>query len=529
MGAIRDFLRRALRVEPVVRRVNVTPNRPVRGDAQAASVGGSYFEALRESPDRLPVVRAALSSSGVASLGYGGRVQLSALSRALYDNGGFVGYAVNQLAHYSSPVVPQSEAADLVWRARAEEWFADWCRRCDFLGRSEVGFYSLQTTVSQLMDLDGDVGSLITAEAGFPQIQLVEGWQIGSATRMGVKGVVDGVRLDAKGRVVALEVATDAGVVPIPSSQIYLVREVAAGATYRGLSPLRRGMNDVRDARDIQHFEKIAVKFLAASPGMIQGGALDEDHGFSVGDDPGVEAKPPVSPDANGAAAAASGVSRADMLGGDIPVLPEGKSFVQVEPNRPNGTFGDFQDTLISWFAAGLDIPPAFFLDQKLTGPNQRAVNAKAQRKFDARQAAIGRWVEWVWVRVIGWAIENGELPTADGWWRISMQGPAEFTIDAGREAQQEREDHGRGLTTRRASYQGRGKDWVRETDQVELEWDYCLEKADRLSKKWGIPMAQAMMFFGASPSASPPATAQQGQQKQDDQSTDQQNGAQNA
>lgn len=527
MGAIRDFLRRALGVSPVVRYVEGLPNRRVKGGvgAPSAAAVGAYFEALRDSPDRMPVVRAPLASSGVAVLGYGGRVQLSALSRALYDNGGFVGYAVNQLAHYSTPVVPQSEAADMAWRARAEEWFADWCKRCDFLGRSEVGFYTLQTTVSQLMDLDGDVGALITAEVGFPQVQLVEGWQIGSATRAAQKGLVDGVRLDAKGRVVAYEVAIDGGVLPVPASQMTLVRELAAGATYRGLSPLRRGMNDIRDARDIQHFEKIAVKFLAASPGMIEGGALDEDHGYSVGDDPASAERPPVSPDANGATAEASGVSRADMLGGDIPVLPEGKKFVPVAPNRPNGTFGEFQDTLISWFAAGLDIPPAFFLDQKLTGPNQRAVNAKAQRKFDARQAAIGRWVEWVWVRVIGWAIENGELPATDGWWRVSIQGPAEFTIDAGREAQQERDDHAKGLTTRRSSYQGRGKDWVRETDQVAVEWDYCLGKAKELSGKWGIPIEVALSFFGAAPTGSPPANAQQ----QGNQSNDQQNGGQNA
>ncbi len=39
-----------------------------------------------------------------------------------------------------------------------------------------------------------------------------------------------------------------------------------------------------------------------------------------------------------------------------------------------------------------MGLPPAFFLDEKLTGPNQRAVNGKAQRKFDRRSRSPPDW-----------------------------------------------------------------------------------------------------------------------------------------
>lgn len=488
-----DFLKSLWRPAPrtVVKKVAVIPNSPV----PQLAASGEYFEALRSSPDRIPMTPASLSPAGVAVMAYGARARLSAVTRALYDNGGYVGYAVNQIAFYSTPLYPQAASKDLGWNTEAEAYFADWSQRCDFLGRPEMDFYGLQQVASQGLDLDGDAGAVMTAEAGFPQIQLIEGWQIGARQSIADKSLFDGVRLDAKGRVIGYEIDGGTKAIPVPAGMMMLIREPSIGSPYRGLSPMRRGMNDIRDARDIQHFEKVAVKQLASMVGAIEGGYLDEDHGFSLGDETPPEV--PVSPQPDGAESPAKGLSRADMMGGDIPVIPEGKKWVDVTPNRPNGTFGEFQDTLVSWYVAGLDIPPAFFLDAKLTGPNQRAVNAKAQRKFDHRKLAIARFVQWVWVRVIGWGISRGDLRSVDGWQRITLQGPASFTIDAGREAQQDREDHSRGLKTRRDSFGGRGLDWVRETDQIEAEWEYCIKKAKRLSEMSGLPLSTTLTFFG--------------------------------
>jgi hypothetical protein len=48
---------------------------------------------------------------------------------------------------------------------------------------------------------------------------------------------------------------------------------------------------------------------------------------------------------------------------------------------------------LAGCFVVGLGLPPAFFLDEKLTGPNQQAVNCKTQKKFDHRKQVAARIV----------------------------------------------------------------------------------------------------------------------------------------
>jgi hypothetical protein len=106
------------------------------------------------------------------------RHQLSAPARALYENGGFVGYAVNQIALYCAPVIPQAVSADDDWNKAADTYFLDWAPRADFVGRPEMDLWALRTAVCQALDFDGDIGLAITAKSGFPQIQLIEAHQL---------------------------------------------------------------------------------------------------------------------------------------------------------------------------------------------------------------------------------------------------------------------------------------------------------------------------------------------------------------
>jgi len=431
------------------------------------------------------------------------RVRLSALARALYDNGGFVGYAVNQIAFYSVPVVPQAASANDAWNREAEAYFGEWARRADFYARPGMDFWGLQVEACQAIDLDGDMGALIAVEAGFPQVQLIDGHRIGSANAGFEDNVVDGVRLDTKGRVVGYSIAgPDGKPTEVSPAMMMLIRDPCVVSPIRGLAPMRRGMNDIRDARDILGFEKLAVKHNSSMIGVLEGGYLDEEHGFKLSEGEAMteDDQLPLEPKDEGGEPPEElppGVPRADLLGGDIPALPEGKTFKRVESGRPNAQFGEFLDSLVAQFAAGLDIPPAFFLDAKLTGPNARSVNGKAQRKFDQRQTTLCRFTEWVWARLIAWAIEAGELPSVDGWWRVTFQRPARLTIDAGREAQQEREDQSAGLMTRQELYGNRARDWQRETDQCFVEVAYIIERAKELAATSGLPVEMVLARFG--------------------------------
>lgn len=474
----------------------------------SALVNGSYLECLRPSDDRTAMVPASLMASRIGVSGYD-RVRVSALSRALYENGGLVGYAVNQIALYSVPVWPQAATKDKEWNRLAEGWFADWSKRSDFIGRPEIDLGALQVQVCHAIDLDGDIGVALVGDAGFPQLQLVEGWRIGTpSTISGDNTVQDGVKLDDKGRVVGYMVEVGGKPILIPSAEMMLVRDPSIVAPLRSVSALRRGMNDIRDMRDILGFSKNTVKLHAALPGMIEGGFLDEASNFdlSAGETPSQIAAPDVGEELT---AGEKAVTRADLTGNDIFALPEGKKFTQIEPTHPGPQFGEFTNTLIAQFVSGLDVPPAFFLDEKLTGSNNRSVGVKAQRKFDQRQEVMCRLVEWIWVRVIGWAIDNGELPPMEGWQTVRFQCPAKHSIDAGRDAQNDRDDNAKGLKSRARIHGNRGDDWETETDQCFDEDTYIIERASELSAKTGVPLLLILARWGfGNPNASLPANA---------------------
>lgn len=467
---------------------------------------GTYFEALRQSPDRSPLTPFGLIGGVRTHVSGIERTMLSSLARAVYDNGGLPALAVNLISLYSGPVRPQANTGDDEVNRVYEDYFAQWAKRADFFNRAEMDFWALQASICQMVDLDGDVGVLVTSESGFPQVQVIPGWRIGSSFEPDDVKAIDGIALDSKGRVTGYMIQTeDSDPVTVPAGQMILVRDPSPSSLYRGISPLRRGLNDIRDSKDITAFEKLAVKHNSALIGVIQGAPLDDDHGFNL-------SRPSDDPDAPGdgtppadATPGEDKLSRADMLGGDIPVLPEGREFKRVDSNRPNAAYTDFLDSLAAGFISGLDLPPAFVLDTKLTGPSVRGVIGKAQRKFDQRGDVLCRMVEFVWMRVIAWGIQFDGLPSVPGWYRVTFNRPAKATIDSGREAAQDREDQASGLMTRSEHYGARGRDWQTEIDQICREEEYVIARAREISGRTGVPVEVLLSRFGYSTKASPP------------------------
>lgn len=463
---------------------------------QVQGFNGSYFEALRQSDDRTPIMPSALVFGSRPNVTGVERATLSALARAVYDNGGLPAMAVDQIAFHSSPIKPMADTGDEEMNATYEAYWEEWTQRCDFHGRIEMDFDALQKVICQSLDLDGDLGVTLVSESGWPQVQLVPGWRIQSSSETGNTRAMDGVVLDKMGRVTGYMVAAGEEDPKFLSvGEMMLVREPNPTSWYRGLSPMRRGLNDIRDAKDIMAFEKLAVKKNAALDGVIEGGPLDEDHGFSPSDpyeDEDEEPAPPADDPLE-----KTGISRAELLGGDIPSIPEGQKYTPIPANRPNAQFDSFIELLSGAFIAGLDVPPAFFLDRRLTGPAVRSVIGKAQRKFNDRADVMKRLVRWIWVRVIGWGVANNEIPSHPNWWGVTFNQPARATIDAGRESAQEREDNAHGLMSRQEHYGNRGLPWKPEVDQLFNEESYIIEKAELLSKKTGIPVSMILTRFG--------------------------------
>lgn len=496
MGLLSNFLGKIFteerHAEGVAKAASVQMSNTPPGPAMVNAGSGNYYEALRGSKDRTAITPPPLNPRYRTFVQSLNRERLAALARYLYDNIGFVGYAVNSIANYSVPVIPRAQSPNTTWNKLADEWWANWCERADLTGRFH--FDTLQRLICKAMDTDGDMLIVPVLDSGFPQVQMLPTWRVVTPPKAADQ-FNEGIRVDSRGSVIGYNISEGKNFRELSINEAFLIYDPDLYESYRGLSPLRRGMNDARDAQDVKAFEKLAVKIHSALAAVIENGTIEED---AWGDDSGENAP---APDAT---QQEKKLTLAELLGGDIPVLPDGQTLKPLNSQRPNTEFQDFIEFLVGHFVCGLDVPPAFFLDEKLTGPNLRAVIGKAQRKFDQRTAMICRLVRWLWIRNIGWAIDAGDLPANPGFEKITFQKPSRLTIDAGRETAQEREDVMNGLMTRQNSFGNRGLDWQRETDQGFAEDDYIFAQAKALAEKHGVPVETILTRYGYDAAKSP-------------------------
>ncbi len=459
------------------------------GDISTSLPMGGLIEALHNNPNRTPIPIGMLSHR--TAMQGRMRLQLAALGRYIYDNYGFASLAVDTIADYSCPILLQSASDDAGWNKAADEYFEEWAARADFTGR--FTWETLQRIASKMIDTDCDVGVSVTLLGGIPQVVLLPCWRIGNGSIKEDSRLYDGVVLDQHGRVsgyVLDQGSKDETI--IPANEMLLLFDPDRIEAYRGLSPIRRGSNDLRDRQDIKALEKIAVKVSSSLCAAIEG-VVTTDDGWG-GDDPesgfsGLEESP--------AGTGGKGLTLSQLLGGDIPVLLPGQKITQLENKRPGDRVGEFMRDLAEEFVAGLGLPPAFVLDTRLTGPNQRNVNGKAQRKFDSRQATIASMANFVRLRVLAHAIERKELPAVPGWWSCEWQGPPKVSIDDGKDSASWREDFGRGLMTRQNHFGNRQLDWRRETDQGLAEDEYILTKCSEIAQRTGVPIGLILARWG--------------------------------
>jgi hypothetical protein len=461
---------------------------------------GNYFEALRVSEDRtqIPYAMVHLRPQILRLLNGLNRKLLAAVGRYLVDNCGVASYAVNTIANYSTPVRPHSLCSDPDAGRVYEDYFQEWYKRCDYTRR--FNFEELQRIASRAIDSDGDIGVVITAKGGFPQIRFFDTFHIGTLTGLDPKdGVVTddyGVMLGYKVCDGPIDTLQSIANTFIPIEQLLLLRDPDRYDHFRGYSPIRRGSNDLRDENDIKAFTKLKEKIGAALAAVIQQkGMLEED---VWGDDTSPTGVMAANQTDNPSSPPAKKLSLAELLGGDIPII-EGE-IKQLEAKSPSVDAVSFMEFLAGQFVAGLDMPPAFFLDEKLTGPNVRAVLGKVQRKFDQRKHVMAKFVEFCWLRVIAWGIANDGLPSKPDWWRISFQFPPMITIDLGDVMSNERQDVMVGQMSEKERFGNRGKDQVKEHRQIVAEVRQKISDAVKIQQEFAdadIPIEIILSRFG--------------------------------
>lgn len=417
------------------------------------------------------------------------RVELIEMGRYLYSNDGIVKGAIDDLARYSFPLVPQAVTDNAEWNFKAEEYFNDWASNADLKGR--MHFYDLQRLASICLDRDGDVGLLHVDTAEGVKLQIIEADLIQDQPKN--TGKYDqGVAYDAQGRAVAYSVLQDNDRQDeyriIPATQMCLLFDPERADQQRGISSIAHAVAHIRDKKEILAYEKMGVKNLSTFSAVLQSefDEPDED-AFGLAEVDGLDAK-----------GQPTEVTVSQMQSGEIPVLRKGETLTAFQGNRPSSTFQGFLEFLVREFAVGLGMPYEFIWNpQSLTGPSQRFIMGKAQRKFEERQRLFGNFVKKTWMQVIAEGVETGELSAQNGWQKCKLQAPARLTIDIGREAREEREDVTAGLMSLSQHFGQRGLDWQGEIDQQTKEFSYIMERSKEIADKYEIPIDVALNRLG--------------------------------
>lgn len=395
----------------------------------------SVFENANRSPRRANVPGSAPRDAAL-DLTPGVRSELVRRSRYLTRNSGFIREIVSAMSLYSvgDGLKPQAESKDADWNRQAEAYFNRWGRRAELSGRFNLT--QCQHLVCRAVDVDGEIFVHKVVQDGQLRIQLIETHRIGDSGEG--SGMVDGVKLAADGRPLSYRLLDDNGKPnDLPADNVLHVYDPDCPSQVRGFPSLQHSINHILDEMELLALEKHAVKDNADISRVLTTNRADADDGdFRLG---GAESEQ-VGSDS-------SFLSK--VLGGKLVALQPGEDIKSFASSRPSPTFTGFLEHLRRDSALGM-LPFEFAADSsKIGGAGVRLTVARADRRFSYRQTLlIDRMLRPLWLWVIGNAIAAGKLPAVEGWTEINFTTPRRVTVDAGREAAQNREDVKAGLKT---------------------------------------------------------------------------------
>lgn len=412
-------------------------------------------------------------------------------SRYLMKNSGFCREMVFDMAVYAvgDGLKIQPKTDDKEWQEIAQDYWEEWSENCEITGRFSLP--ECEMLICRAIDEDGDIFVHLTRINGRPVMQLIESHRVSGSTS---DGTVDGIRFDSFGRPTFYRVKQDDGTFrELPASSILHIFDPERASAARGVPSLAHSINHIKDEMELIQLEKHALKDHADKSFSIttQTGEIDSNDGFGGLDiDSGKADDNPHS----------DPTSMQKIVGGKWVALKPGEKLEAFESNRPSPTFTGFIDHLRRDSALGV-VPYEFTADSsKIGGAGVRLVVAKADRRFSHRQnILIRRFLNPLWKFVIGDAITRGQVPLIPAWWKISVVTPRRVTVDAGREALQNREDVKAGLKTLSDHYAELGMDFEEEAERRARDIAHLRD----LAEKYDIPLS---LLFASGVSMEKPA-----------------------
>lgn len=369
-------------------------------------------------------------------------------------------------------IKPQSHASTPEMAQMYEDYFAEKSKRIDITNR--FSFSQAQSIAIRALIRDGDFfAAKVRNATGDAKLQLIEAHRVGDPLVGEVPaGMWDGAGLGPYGELIYWNVYKSDGSnrqILSPSMMHVVDQEYASGV--RGVPLLQHSVNTIQDEMEILSLEKLALKDNADVTRVIKktGGYIDGDMAAELG-----------------AGSATNLEAIAAKMGGKILALEPGESFESFASARPSPTFTGFLAALERDIAQGV-LPYEFVGDaSKIGGATVRLVTAKASRVFGKyQQVIIESLCVPTWGYIIGQAIDAGELPDDPKWNVTSWTTPKSVTVDAGRDAANDRADVELGLLSMSELYAQRGLDFRTEMQKRADDMVYITD----LANKYGIPI----------------------------------------
>jgi capsid protein len=383
------------------------------------------------SPQRMWIYTPTLDAS--KSLTTSARLEQTKKSFFLYENIGLAARAVDGIAKFVGPLVPQARTSDEKWNRMAEQAFEDACGNSP-LGvdvAKQVNFYDAQELLVKQMALAGDVfWQKQTSNSGRALFRIVPGENVGSSHADVKEGWHDGVKISKLGAATRYRVLKSPGSFAdyneISADDLTRVGRIDRVGQARSRPWLHRAADNLQDASEIVSYEKMSAKlgaslsFIITSPeaGSIGLGSSLQKQQTGTG--------APITKDLM-------------MEGSVIPQLKPGEKIESFNNAHPSANLDIFLKYLRRDIAHGFNMPAAVLFDpEEAGGATMRFAMEDAAKTISRIQDIIITsfcapfWRFWIYQE-----IEAGRLPMPnDGsdWWRTEWSAPQKVSVDIGRD-----------------------------------------------------------------------------------------------
>lgn len=417
-------------------------------------------------------------------------------------------------------MVPNSK--DEEWNAAASEWWNVWCQYPDLTSRQP--FSILQSLIARRWFFDGEVFiyKTFSPDSGRPRIQLFEGHRVetpGDLKEEEGRTIIDGVRIDAKGRPIGYYFIEDDKSSKYPATsnipqfakkyvyrkaeQVVHIFEPERPGQYRGIPFLYPVMNDLHDLDDLQLLEMKAAKAAAEVTNIITNatGELStlkmrrQRFQMNSQDQAGNSTSKPADEFST------------VTFGGRTIALKTGEDMKQFMSNRPSVATREYWDYLTSKVCAGVGISKLLVMPYSNQGTVVRADLDVASIFFRSRSQVIATGCRDIYSWVMGWAKDfarelDGANPPPD-WYSVVVRPPRSPNVDVGRNSAAMLAELEAGTRTFQDIYAETGEDWREQLRQKAEERLYIRQLAKEFSKD-GIELTPDEIA-GMSKPADPP------------------------